>query len=188
MICSATTNVCTCTSTTYYSSPNCISTISYGGTCSASILCDSALGLICNSSNVCTCSNTQYWSTLSNGTQVCANLRTLGQSCTTYTDCQNSATSVKCVTNICECDSSGYYLDQTTVTCQPLIANGGACTAGYNFECISGYCNSSGICGDTTASTITSNVTQVSIASFRYSHINMIQYLFSIFIITFFFL
>jgi len=180
MICSATTNVCTCTSTTYYSSPNCISTISYGGTCSASILCDSALGLICNSSNVCTCSNTQYWSTLSNGTQVCANLRTLGQSCTTYTDCQNSATSVKCVTNICECDSSGYYLDQATVTCVPLKALGVACT--YNFECASLNCNASSICGNTIASTITSNVTQASAAAyFEHSYLNIIQLLFCFF-------
>jgi hypothetical protein len=165
---------CVCTATTYYVSPNCVSLISHGGACSITTLCDSTLGLVCSSS-VCTCNTTQYWSTLANGTQVCANLRTLGQSCTTYTDCQNSATSVKCITNLCECDSSGYYLDQPTVTCLPLKSTGTICTATYNFQCASFNCNASSICGNTIASTIISNVTQVSSeASFRQS--DMIVY------------
>ncbi len=179
MIC--TTAQCLCTATTYFVSPNCVSRITYGGACSASILCDTTLGLVCTSS-VCTCSATQYWSTLSNGTQVCANLRTLGQSCTTYTDCQNSATSVKCVSSLCECDSSGYYLDQPTVTCLPLKAVGVTCTATYNFQCASFNCNASNICGNTIPSTITSNVTQSSSkASFKQSNILVFIFIFFLF-------
>lgn len=158
-----TSSQCLCTSTTYYSSPNCVSRISYGGTCSLTILCDTTLGLQCTSS-VCTCNSTQYWSTLSNGTQICANLRTLGQSCTASSDCVNSATSVKCTSNICECDSSAYYLQQSTVTCQPLKAVGVACTPTYNFECSSFNCNASNVCGNTISSTIKSNVSQASLA------------------------
>ncbi|CAF4523584.1 unnamed protein product [Rotaria socialis] len=159
MLC--TSSQCLCTSTTYYSSPNCVSRISYGGTCSLTILCDTTLGLVCTSS-VCQCNSTQYWSTLSNGMQICANLRTLGQSCTASTDCTNSATSVTCKSSICECDSNAYYLDQATVTCQPLEALGVACTATYNFECASFNCNASNVCGTAISSTIKSNVSQAS--------------------------
>jgi len=177
MICSG--GVCTCTSSTYYVSPNCVSSISYGGSCSATILCDAALGLVCTGS-VCTCNSTQYWSTLSNGTQVCANLRTLGQSCTTSTDCQNPATSIICTTNICECNSNGYYLDNSTVTCPPLKTLGTPCT--YNFQCASLNCNASSVCGNTIAMAITSNVTQASsVAYFEPSHINIILLLFCFF-------
>jgi len=185
MICTA--SQCLCTSSTYYVSPNCVSTISYGGACSLTTLCDSTLGLICTSS-VCKCNSTQYWSTLSNGTQICANLRTLGQSCTTSTDCQNSATSVLCTSNICECNSNGYYLDQASVTCVPLKALGVACTPTYNFQCASLNCNGSNVCGTTIASTVRSNVSQASAGtSFKHSHITIIQFLFGIFIITFYF-
>jgi hypothetical protein len=177
MLC--TTSQCLCTANTYYVSPSCVSSVSYGGACSVTVSCDSTLGLSCVSS-VCTCSATQYWSTLTNGTQVCANLRSLGQSCTTYTDCVNSATSVKCVSSICECDSSGYYLDQASVTCFPLKALGITCTPTYNFQCTSFNCNSSGVCGSTIASTITSNVSQASSdASFKQYH--TMTYLMTIF-------
>ena len=178
MICTAAQ--CACTATTYFVSPNCISQNSYGGSCTTNTQCDSTHGLICISST-CQCNTTQYWSTLNNGTQICANLRTLGQSCTTYTDCQNSATSVKCLSNICECDSSGYFLSQNTVTCLPLKPDGAICNATFNFECSSFNCNSTGICGTLIASTITSNVTQASsIASFKHYHINTMQFFSSI--------
>ena len=157
MIC--TSLQCQCTANTYLVSPNCVSRISYGGTCSASILCDTTLGLVCTSL-VCTCSPTQYWSTLSNGTQICATLRALGQSCTANSDCVNSATSVKCVSSICECDSSGYYLDQTNVVCLPLKVLGALCTATYHFQCASFNCDSTGTCVTAIPSTIISNVTQ----------------------------
>lgn len=180
MVCTA--GSCTCISGYYPVGTACVAAVSYGGACSATTLCDSSRGLQCTSS-VCQCNSTQYWSTLSNGTQTCANLRTLGQSCTTYTDCQNSATSVKCITNICECDYSAYYLDQTLVTCVPLIGLGGACM--YNFQCASSNCNASSVCGSTIASTITSNVSQASsIACLTHSHMTVIQFFFWIFIST----
>ena len=150
---------CLCTSTTYHVNFTCVPRISHGGACNLTILCDTTLGLECISS-VCSCNSTQYWSTLSNGTQICANLRTLGQSCTSNTDCINSRTSVRCVTNICECNSNGYYLEQSTVTCQSLKTLGVACTATYNFECASFNCNASNVCGESIALTITSNVSQ----------------------------
>jgi hypothetical protein len=178
---------CLCSATTYYVAPNCVSRNTYGGSCTSINQCYTTLGLVCTSST-CQCSSSQYWSTLTNGTSICANLRTLGQSCTTYTDCQNSSTSVKCISNLCECDYSGFYLDQATVTCQPLIALGGACT--YNFQCASFNCNTSFVCGSTIASTIMSNVSQAaaSATSFRYAHVNIIQYLFWFFIITLYFI
>ena len=172
MICTG--SQCLCTDTTYYVAPDCISRVSYGGACTGPI-CDTTLGLVCISS-ICQCNSTQYYSTLSNGTQVCANLRTLGQSCTANSDCQNSATSVTCVTSICECDYSAYYLDRTTVTCNPLKANGVACS--FHYECISGNCNSTTGCEAVLS--ITSNVTQASsIASLRYSYISLFELLIS---------
>ena len=150
---------CVCTANSYFVSPNCVSSVSYGGACSGTVLCDTTTGLVCTSS-VCTCSNTQFWSTSANGSQACANLRALGQSCSVYTDCVNSATSVKCLSNICECDSSGYYLDQLNVVCAPLKAVGVACTPTYNFECASLNCAATNLCGNPIASTIHSNVTQ----------------------------
>lgn len=173
MIC--TSSQCLCTATTYYVAPNCITRVSYGGACTGPI-CDTTLGLQCISS-ICQCNATQYLSTLTNGTQVCANLRTLGQSCTANSDCQNSATSVKCVTNICECDYSAYYLDRTTVTCDPLKANGVACS--FHYECASTSCNASTGCS--TAPTIISNVTQVSsIGSVGYPLTTFLQFLVSV--------
>jgi len=178
MVC--TTGSCACTSGYYAVGTACVAAATYGGACSATTLCYSSLGLQCISS-VCQCNSTQYWSTLSNGTQVCANLRTLGQSCTANTDCQNSATSVECVTNICECNYSGYYLDRTLVTCVPLIALGGTCA--YNYECASSNCNASLVCGSGLA--VMSNVSQASsIACLTHSHMTIIQFFFSIFIVT----
>jgi hypothetical protein len=161
MLCTA--GVCQCTPTTYFVSPNCVSRVSYGGSCSVTVLCDTTLGLTCTSS-VCTCTTTQYWLTYSNGSQSCTNLRTLGQSCTSNTDCVNSGTSVKCTSSLCECDSSGYYLDQVNVVCLPLKAFGVACTSTYHFQCASLNCDTGNTCGTALPSTIISNVTRATSA------------------------
>ena len=155
MICSVGLQ-CVCSPSSYFASSSCVSRATYGGTCSGAILCDTTVGLVCTSL-VCTCSNTQYWATSTNGSQACANLRALGQSCSANSDCANSATSVKCLSSICECDSSGYYLDQTNIVCAPLKGFGVACTSTFNFECASFNCAASNTCG---TATIRSNVTQ----------------------------
>lgn len=171
MYCSS--SACTCITSMYYNGISCVSRPTYGETCSPSIPCNTALGLVCTS-NVCQCSSTQYWSTLSNSTNICADLRTLGQTCSSESACENYATTVNCNT-YCECDSSNYYFDQTSLDCESLKANGVTCA--YNYECRSLFCNGT-ICDTAAVTSITSNVSQASSeASFQPVYINLNQFL-----------